>query len=264
MATQAPRVPLKTVLLPAEHGGWGLTLEPVVLGLLVAPSLAGAGLGVAALFAFLARTPLRMVLADYRKGKRFPRTPLAERAALAYLAVALAGLGVAVMAAAAPFWGPLLLAAPLALVQLAFDARNRGRHLVPELAGAAAMGAVAAAIVLAGGGAVGVALGAWLVLAVRAGMAIGFARVQVRRARGQAARAAGALAAQGAGVLALGLAAALGLVPWLSVAAGAALGGYAFLALSRPPVPARVVGWTQIAFGLVMVLCTAAGYRLGA
>ena len=29
------RSPLRTVALPSEHGGWGLTLEPVLLGLLV-------------------------------------------------------------------------------------------------------------------------------------------------------------------------------------------------------------------------------------
>jgi hypothetical protein len=29
---------LRSVALPSEHGGWGLTLEPAVLGLLVAPS----------------------------------------------------------------------------------------------------------------------------------------------------------------------------------------------------------------------------------
>ena len=34
-------VRLRTVALPVEHGGWGISLEPVVLGLLVAPSASG-------------------------------------------------------------------------------------------------------------------------------------------------------------------------------------------------------------------------------
>ena len=34
-------VRLKTIVLPAEHGGWGLLFEPIALGLLVAPSIAG-------------------------------------------------------------------------------------------------------------------------------------------------------------------------------------------------------------------------------
>jgi hypothetical protein len=36
---------VRLVALPAEHGGWGLLLEPIALGLAVAPSLAGTFLG---------------------------------------------------------------------------------------------------------------------------------------------------------------------------------------------------------------------------
>ena len=35
----------RTVVTPTEHGGWGLTLEPALLGLLIAPSAAGAAIG---------------------------------------------------------------------------------------------------------------------------------------------------------------------------------------------------------------------------
>ena len=40
MATTTPSVRLKAIALPPEHGAWGFLLEPIVLGLLVAPSLA--------------------------------------------------------------------------------------------------------------------------------------------------------------------------------------------------------------------------------
>ena len=46
----------RSVAIPSEHGGWGLTLEPVLLGLVVAWSGAGVALGVAAFTAFLVRT----------------------------------------------------------------------------------------------------------------------------------------------------------------------------------------------------------------
>ena len=55
------------VVLPAEHGGWGLTLEPVLLGLLAAWSVAGLCLGVAAMLAFLVRTPLKLAAVDVRR-----------------------------------------------------------------------------------------------------------------------------------------------------------------------------------------------------
>jgi len=37
---------------------------------------------------------------------------------------------------------------------------------------------------------------------------------------------------------------------------------YGSVALFRPPVPARVIGWTQMGFGLPVVLATALGYTL--
>ncbi len=37
---------------------------------------------------------------------------------------------------------------------------------------------------------------------------------------------------------------------------------YGSVALFRPPVPARVIGWTQMGFGLLVVLATALGYAL--
>ena len=77
VATEPPTVPWRPVALPAEHGGWGFLAEPVVLGLVLAPSAAGLCLALAALAAFLARHPLRLALIDRRKGVRYPRTGLA-------------------------------------------------------------------------------------------------------------------------------------------------------------------------------------------
>lgn len=65
-------VRVRTVALPVEHGGWSLTLEPVALGLLVAPSRAGFLLAVATVGAFLLRHPLKIVADDRRRGRRGP------------------------------------------------------------------------------------------------------------------------------------------------------------------------------------------------
>jgi hypothetical protein len=74
------------VALPSEHGGWSLTLEPVALGLLVAPSWPGLALGAAALVAFVARTPLKVVLVDRWRHRWLARTRLASLQATAELA----------------------------------------------------------------------------------------------------------------------------------------------------------------------------------
>lgn len=62
--------------------------------------------------------------------------------------------------------------APLVGVQLANDTRSRSRRLAPELAGSIGIGAVAAVIMLAGGGTERLAGAVWMVLAARAVTAI--------------------------------------------------------------------------------------------
>ena len=141
----------KQVALPAEHGGWGLTLEPVLLGLLVAPSLAGLAIGLAALAAFLVRTPLKLAVIDRRRDQWADRSRLAARIAAAELALIVAAAAVAV-ALAGPRWLlPVAAAAPLIAIELAYDIRSRGRRLLPELCGSIGIATVSAAIVLAAG-----------------------------------------------------------------------------------------------------------------
>ncbi|MCC7076956.1 MAG: YwiC-like family protein [Acidimicrobiia bacterium] len=249
-----PRSTLRAVALPAEHGGWSLTLEPAILGMLVAPSGAGLVLGLAALVAFVARTPLKVILVDSRRGRRLARTRLAalvlgvEAGAIVCLLVG------AVLFAHGDFWVPLALAAPLFALELWFDMRSHGRRLLPELAGAIGMGSVAASIVLAGGGSPTAAAGAWLVIAARVVASLPFVRYQVSRAKvrsGHIARQdlaqAGAVAAAGAGFLAgwLPVMAALPLVALAAVQA----------CLARAPAPrAAVIGVEQICFGLVVAV----------
>lgn len=261
MSAPTTRIPLRTVALPNEHGGWGFTLEPILLGLLVAPGWAGTGLALFALAAFFTRHPLKLWLADLRRGKTFPRTLLARRFALIYAAVGSLGLALALSLTQRPFWIPLLAAAPLIALQLWFDARQQSRQLLPELSGAVAMGAVATGIALANGQSVGVALGLWLVLAARAVGAILYARIQVRRARSEPVNPASAYWVQAALLAVSGIAVWAGLVPptgWIAVALLLPLSVYSF---GRPPVPARVVGWTQMVLGLVTVVLTALGYQ---
>lgn len=260
-ATERPT--WRTVAVPHEHGGWGLTLEPVLLGLLVAWSPAGLAVGVAAIVVFLARTPLTFVLVDRHRDRWLGRDRLAARilavelvlvAALALVAVALAGWSWLV---------PVALAAPFVAVELWFDMRSRGRRLVPELCGSAGIAAVAAAIVLAGDARAALAVGAWLVLAARSVMAIPFVRAQIVRLRRGSGPTRGSDVAQLAG-LAVGVVA---VVADDRFAAGAI--GLAVIALlhavwlRRPPVPAKVLGLRQMALGLALVAVTSTGVGIG-
>jgi hypothetical protein len=180
-AAPGDRSVLRSVGLPSEHGGWGLTAEPILLGLLLAPSWAGLALGMAAITAFLVRTPVKIALVDLRRGRHLDRTRVASRLAAGELLFLGSMIALAVMAAESPFWLPAVLAAPMVAVELWYDIRSRSRRLVPELAGAIGVASVAAMIVLAAGADVGPALGAWAILAARASTSIPYVRDQVRR-----------------------------------------------------------------------------------
>lgn len=268
-AERAPRtqqgVRLKTLALPTEHGGWGITLEPVVLGLLVAPSAAGAGLALATLGAFLARHPLKIVAGDRRRGRRFARTPYAERFTLLYASVALAGFVLAVFAAKEyAFLLPLASAAPLASVQLWYDAKGRSRGLLPEVAGSLAMGSVACSMALLGGAGWPLALGLWALLAARFVPAILYVRARLDVLHGKESARLPSLLAHVLALAATTALAAFNVLPWLAAAMTGVLLARAAYGFARSwPATARGVGFSEIAFGALTVAAAAVGVALG-
>lgn len=259
----ASGINMRSVALPVEHGGWGMLGEPLLLGLLVAPTWAGLGVGLASLGAFLAHHPAKLVLADWRRGSAQPRTPVAAGFLLFYGAVAAIGLAVA-RNGQRGWWLPLVAAAPLALAQLAYAARLQSRHLLPELLGGVALGSVVAAEMRAAGLPFGPALAAWVVLAAKAVGAVLYVRARLRYDRGLAPNRAGPVASH-AGALLMGLAlAGSGYAPWLVVPAFALLLARAAYGLSRfhRRVRPQVVGIQEMVYGFSFVLIVAAGYGL--
>ncbi|HEU5087735.1 MAG TPA: YwiC-like family protein [Roseiflexaceae bacterium] len=260
----ASDVRLRLVALPTEHGGWSFLLEPIALGLLVAPSLAGLLLGIAAVGVFLTRHPLTVALGDRRRGKRYPRTIWAERFALLYGLVALVAFGTALLLTMS-FWPALLLAAPLALMQFVHDLRKQSRALLAEVAGAWALAAAATALALAGGMALVPALGLWCVLAARAAPAIMYVRTRIQRLRGHAGAAWPALLAHTIGLAVVLCLAAFAICSWLAVLALALLLGRAFYGLAPERVAVRpaTIGMQELAFAALTVFLTALGNTLG-
>lgn len=257
MVADRPR--LRQVALPSEHGGWGLTLEPGLLGVLLAPSWAGALLAVAALGAFVARTPLKVALVDRYRGRSLPRTVLARQVLGLELAVLAVVVAAAAWLAEGSFWWPALVAAPLVVAELSFDVRSRSRRLVPELAGSVGIASVVAMVVLAGGGAAALAVGAWLVLAGRALTSIPFVRAQVARIHGRPVERRGLAAADAAALVAA--AAAVLVERQLFAGALAVVGVVVAQRISAigPPPRAAVLGARQLAFGLAVVAVAALG-----
>lgn len=242
--------------LPVEHGGWSLTLEPVVLGLLVAPSISGLALGLAGLVAFAARTPLKVVLVDRRRSRRLPRTALAGRVLRAELSILLLLGTVAILTAEGALWWPLLAAAPLIGLELWYDMRSRSRRVVPELAGSVGIASLAAATALGGGAEAALAAGLWLVMAARSVAAIPFVRVQLLRAKNRAHTVWHSDVAQIAAVLLGAVGWITDLVPVAAVVALACQATYEIVALRRSPQRAALLGAQQVVIGLTVVLVT--------
>lgn len=260
--TPAARSTLRAVAVPTEHGGWGLTAEPALLGLLIAPSVAGLCIGLAALVAFVARTPLKVLLVDRSRHRRSEKAPTARRV-LAAEAMLLAGLTAGAVAFAdAAFWWPLLVAAPLVLVELWFDMRSRSRRLAPELAGSIGIGSVVAMIVLAAGTDGRLAVALWLVLAARAVTSIPYVRAQIARLHGNAVSPSSLVLTD---LGAAGLAAAAGVTDPAVIAGAVSVVAIVAVQrlLARGQLPAaKILGLREMALGVFVVVATAVGVHL--
>jgi len=253
-ATVAATPSLRPLALPAEHGGWGFLFEPLVLAMLAAPSWCGALLCLAAIGGFLTRQPLKLAMQDLLRKRRYPRTKFCAMFAASYAGAA----AVAVIAAIA-FGGwriaiPYAVVAPLAIVNIVYDARNKSRALLPEITGPIAMASSAAAIAIAGGKTLPVAFALMALVALRGLPAVIWVRTLLARAHGQSRSGFVATIAH---VIALVLGALLWrahVAPFIAVIMLAALLARAAYALARPVPPARTIGWREIAWGTAYVV----------
>ena len=253
----------RSVAVPTEHGGWGLTLEPVLLGLLLATSWAGVAVGIAAFLAFLVRTPLKLALVDRRRHRSLPRTALATKIAVVEL-VAIAGLATFALVTAGSDWlVPVAAALPLVAVELWFDVRSRSRRLVPELCGAVGIAAVAAVIVIAGDGDARLAVAAWMILAARAFASIPYVRTQIDRTRHGAGSVGTADAFSGVALMVAAGAPFVDDQVVLGTCTVVLLILLQSVALRREHIaPVKVIGLRQMAAGIAVVAATWVGTAL--
>lgn len=263
-SAQPARTNWRSVALPAQHGAWGFWLEPALAGLIAAPSWAGVWLSLGALAVLLLHHPLMIALKDVRKGKTYARTRMAARFAAVYGLAAAVCLALAWAQAGSVLAWALVWAAPFAAVQFWYELSNEQRILIAELSGAAAFAVLAPAIALAAGWALPPAAALWMVLAVRAVTSILYVRQRLRLEKGKSAETLHVHAAHGLGVAVMIALAWARLAPWPVIGAQGILLARAWfgLAPSRKPLPAKAIGFREIAYGLLLALATGFGYRL--
>lgn len=253
------RATWRAVAVPREHGGWGLTLEPVLLGLLAAWSWPALAIGIAALGLFLVRTPAKLVAIDVRRRQWRARSHLAARIAVLESAVVIALAATAAVVADPRWLVPVALAAPLVAVELWYDVRSRSRRLLPELCGALGISASSAAIVLASGGEWGLGLSVWLVLAARSIASVSFVRAQVLLLHRGVNATFGSDVGQLVGIAAAAAAVVLDRRAWLGAIAVLGITATQAWWSRRPPAPVKVIGFRQMGLGLALVFATTVG-----
>lgn len=226
-------------------------LEPVALGLIAVPSVAGGGLAVAVVAAFFARRPLGIAVRDPDADRR-----RAARVAFGVCAgMGLLGLSVA-MAFAGVTWLPWLLPSVVAGAGfLAFDLRRAGRSGLAEISGVASFGLLPAAFAAVGGATPALSVALAVVMCGRAVPTVLCVREALRGAKSGVTHRLPALLAA---FFAVAVAAALvadGAAPWVAVAALAvlALRALALLVFPRPALRARSIGMIEAMLGVAFV-----------
>ncbi|MEZ4516629.1 MAG: YwiC-like family protein [Chloroflexota bacterium] len=260
-ATSPASIPIKQVALPAEHGSWSLVIEPILLGLLVAPSVGGVALAVAAFALFLLLRPLSLVWRDMRRGRQFARTRVALRVSVVYALLALIG-GLAALLIAG--WRPLLPvipALPLLAIFLWYN-QQPGRSWQAELTAPVAFSAVATSIALAAGWSMRPALALWVVMSARSVPAILFVRSRLRLDKGKDIQPMGVILVHVLALLVVTAVVLGGLLPATSILAMGILLARAIWGLSpwRWRCTVKQLGFLETGFGLLTVLLIALGY----
>lgn len=244
--------------LPKEHGSWFLALEPVTLGLLVAPTAAGAALAVAAVSGFLLRRPLKI----FTREQNYERWKTARTSVLVLALIAALGLLLAAkMSGVEKLW-PLLPAAIAGLVFVWCDSRNEAREGAAEIVGAVAFGLLPAAFGALANWSGPAALALAGIMLVRSVPTVLTVRTNLRLKKGQAVSILPALIAAGAGLVLSAWLVSLRLAPWpAALFASVFAARTVWLLCWRPRLAARTIGIVEATLGGLMVLALAGTWK---
>lgn len=273
----ASKARARALVIPREHGAWGLLLIPLITGacagLAVAPNwLPLALFTVAALALFWMRTPMESAL-----GTSALRAQSVAETNWLLLAIALLG-STAMVCVAALLWqgdeaGLLLLGAAAALAfvaQAVVKKLGRGARMAAQLIGSIGLTATApAAWYVVTHRLDATALGLWLVNWIFAGNQIHFVQLRIHAARAadlqeKVRRGSGFLIGQFAMIAALVAAWRLRLVPGLALLAFVPLllRGLLWFKGGAKPLAVKRLGWSELAHGVSFGLLLVAAYLL--
>ncbi len=257
-------VRLKAVALPIEHGSWGFLFEPLLGGLLIAPTFNSVWIAIMVIGAFLTRQPLKVYLTDWRAGRKLPQTELALKFIFIYGAIFLVGISGSLFFVKPNSFLPFLLIAPLAIYQIYCDASQQSRQLLPELTGAVAISSSIAVIALSNELDPALAYSFWAIFVARLIPSILYVRNRLKLEKGKEFFLIPVLASHFIAVGAIGMLAGNGLGSKLTLAVSVILLARAFWGLSpfRKKSKAVKIGIWEVIYGTLTMLSVVIGYYL--
>jgi hypothetical protein len=239
--------------------------EPLLAGLLIAPTLGGGFLSILIVGAFLCRQPLKFVVGDIRAGKRLPRTAVATRWLFYFGAVAAVGFIGSIFTADAVAFIPLVLSAPIAVYLILQDASRKSRETLPELLAATILSTSIASLALSAGQSSVIAVSLWFVMTARLIPSVLYVRNRLRIEKKKdystvwpVATHAAALALL-AGLYFYGL----GSVLTVAVAGFLLVRSVTGLSSSRRKLTAKQLGVREVVYGIAYALSVVIGWYLG-
>ena len=182
---QKSRVPVKSIVLPVEHGAWGFLFEPLLAGLLIVPTLGASALSIFVIGAFLSRQPLKFVIGDLTKKKRLPRTEVAIRYAAIFCGISLLGFSLSAFTVSVQSYIPFILSVPIVIYLLIQDAARKSREMLSELLAAAVLAASISSLAIAGGLGYTLAAALWLTMLARLIPSVLYVRSRLRLEKGK-------------------------------------------------------------------------------
>jgi hypothetical protein len=258
------RIPASSVALTVEHGAWGFLFEPLLAGLLIAPSIAGAALSVFIIGSFLCRGPLKFVLGDALNRKKLPRTAIARRWLVYFGIVAAIGFTASLITANWIAFVPLLISAPVAVYLIFLDASRKSREALSELLAALVLGGSITTLMLAGGFGYQISFAMWLAMSARLVPSVVYVRNRLRLEKGKEYSAVMPLFTHTAAFAIVGILylLRLGSILTVAVAVFLLLRSTTGLSSRRRKLTAKHIGIREVIYGVIYAVSLVAGYYL--
>ena len=251
-----------------------MLFEPIVLGLLLAPSVIGVLISLIAIFTFLMRPPTKIIISDWQHHRRSVRTAYAQGFVFLYaLIVCACGLIITMVAPPSFFaafmlvshgWLVLSIVFLVLILRLIWNFMHGSRDLVAQILGGVSLNSTSTLIVSTTGWAIGASLILWMILSLRVINSIFYVRARIRLDRGKPVSILPTAAVHLIGVLAVFVLAIMGYVPYLAIFPSVVLLIRMGVGLSplRRSIQPQAIGIQELGYGILTVILLALAFEL--